>query len=131
VGVSSPGGDGGLNDVYVHADNLNFGTITGMIGNTTYAYELEDQSTDNAPTSLSFQLGDESGGGHRGFSGISGWGWVNHGSSCISQHCDHVYASDWLFTAELKPVPLPAAAWLFASALGVFGYLGHRKVSRT
>lgn len=26
-------------------------------------------------------------------------------------------------------VPIPAAAWLFASALGVFGYLGKRKVN--
>lgn len=27
---------------------------------------------------------------------------------------------------EVSPVPLPAAAWLFASALGVFGYVGSR-----
>lgn len=27
----------------------------------------------------------------------------------------------------VSPVPLPAAAWLFASVLGVFGYLGKRK----
>jgi sugar lactone lactonase YvrE len=28
-----------------------------------------------------------------------------------------------------NPVPLPPAAWLFASALGVFGYLGKRKAN--
>lgn len=27
----------------------------------------------------------------------------------------------------VSPVPIPAAVWLFASALGVFGYLGKRK----
>jgi len=31
------------------------------------------------------------------------------------------------FKLEVTPVPIPAAAWLFASALGVFGYLGKRK----
>lgn len=33
------------------------------------------------------------------------------------------------FSANLATVPLPAAAWLFASALGVFGYLGKRKAA--
>ena len=28
---------------------------------------------------------------------------------------------------DLAPVPVPAAVWLFASALGVFGYLGKRR----
>ena len=32
-------------------------------------------------------------------------------------------------TQPPSPVPIPAAAWLFASALGVFGYLGKRKAS--
>ncbi|MGB5201057.1 MAG: VPLPA-CTERM sorting domain-containing protein [Sedimenticolaceae bacterium] len=30
---------------------------------------------------------------------------------------------------ETSPVPIPAAVWLFASALGVFGYLGKRKAN--
>ncbi len=37
---------------------------------------------------------------------------------------DPVYNS-----VEVSAVPLPAAAWLFASALGVFGYLGKRKAA--
>jgi hypothetical protein len=28
-----------------------------------------------------------------------------------------------------SPVPIPAGAWLFASALGIFGYLGKRKAN--
>ncbi|MCB1797291.1 MAG: hypothetical protein KDI67_00270 [Gammaproteobacteria bacterium] len=31
-------------------------------------------------------------------------------------------------TFTFSPVPIPAAAWLFASALGIFGYLGKRKL---
>ena len=30
---------------------------------------------------------------------------------------------------QISAVPIPAAAWLFASALGVFGYLGKRKAN--
>lgn len=30
---------------------------------------------------------------------------------------------------RVSPVPIPAAVWLFASALGVFGYLGKQKVN--
>lgn len=33
------------------------------------------------------------------------------------------------FVLEVTPVPLPAAAWLFISALVVLGYLGKRKAS--
>lgn len=112
VGVSQPGGEGGLNDVKVNADNANFGTVNSVLG----SFELEDE----AGSGLSFQLGDENGGGHRGYNGISGWGWLNHGPDCISSDCSHIYASDWLFTA--KPVPVPAAIWLFGS--GLIGLIG-------
>jgi hypothetical protein len=32
-----------------------------------------------------------------------------------------------IYTGQTSLVPIPAAAWLFASALGAFGYLGKRK----
>lgn len=115
VGVSSPGGEGGDDDVYVNADNANFGTISSVLG----SYQLEDENNESG---LSFQLGDETGGGHRNFAGISGWGWMNHGSACITEDCDHIAASDWLFTAELITVPVPAAVWLFGS--GLLGLVG-------
>lgn len=122
VGVSQPGSDGGLSDVFVNADNSNFGTISSSLG----AFELEDQSDNGNSTGLAFRFGDEGGGGHRGFNGISGWGWLNHGSDCIAGSCSHIYDSDWLFTATL--VPVPAAVWLFGSALGLLGWVRRNRV---
>ena len=108
IGISQPGDAGGVDDLYVNADGMNFGTISSPLG----SYSLEDK----ADNWLSFQLGDTANGsGHRGFSGISGWGWVNYGDDCVNDTCSHVRASDWLFTATL--VPVPAAVWLFASGL--------------
>lgn len=39
------------------------------------------------------------------------------------------FTLDNLQFTNASVVPLPAAAWLFVSALGVFGYLGKRKVT--
>ena len=50
-----------------------------------------------------------------------GWGWLNHSGA------DHINASDWLFTAQV--IPVPAAVWLFASALGLLGGLRSRRIS--
>lgn len=105
--------------MFVNADNANFGTISSNLG----SFELEDKASNG----LSFQLGDETGGGHRSFAGVSGWGWVNHGVDCINGECTHVIASDWLFTAS--PVPVPAAVWLFGSGmLGLIGIARRKKV---
>jgi len=48
-----------------------------------------------------------------------GWGWLNHSDSA------HIEASDWLFTATV--VPIPAAAWLFMSGLGLLGAAARRR----
>ncbi len=50
--------------------------------------------------------------------GYVGWGWLNHSDS------SHIEASDWLFTATV--VPVPAAVWLFGSAMGLLGFFGRR-----
>lgn len=108
VGVSQPGGEGGVDDVVVYANGSNFGTLSSSLGN----FELSDK----ASAGLSFALGDETGAGHRNFAGISGWGWLMHGSDCqTGTDCSNIPYSDWLFTAT--PIPVPPAAWLFGSAL--------------
>ncbi len=59
---------------------------------------------------------------HRGFAGISGWGWVNHSGAP-----DHVVASDWLFTVG-APIPEPSAASTFAAgALVTLGAIRRRR----
>jgi len=117
VGVSQPG-DGGLDDVKVLADHQNYGSISSGLG----SYEIADK----AQNGLSFQLGDENGGGHRGFDGISGWGWLKTGDDCLGgTECENLPYSDWLFTAT--PVPVPAAAWLFGSALVGLASIGRSR----
>ena len=99
IGVQPVAGD---DDIYVLADMQNTGWISTPRGDTI---ALVDKSDGN----YSFRLGDEDNdAGHRGFNGISGWGWLNHGGR------PHVAASDWLFTAEL--VPAPSAMGLLALA---------------
>ncbi len=73
----------------------NSGTIKTPIGDTIL---LRDKSLGD----YYFRLGNEDNdAGHRGYSGISGWGWLNHGPV----GSDHIDSSDWLFTAELIPSP--------------------------
>lgn len=60
---------------------------------------------------FSFRLGNEDDDqGHRGFDGISGWGWLDHGKAGT-----YVAASDWLFT--VVPTPGPTALLAIAAAL--------------
>lgn len=115
VGVSQVA-NGGVDDLVVNSDNANFGTISSGFG----SWELEDQSNG---AGLAFQFGDENGGGHRGYSGLSGWGWLNHGTNCINGDCDHIYASDWLFTAT--KVSLPSTVGLLG--IGLVGLVLHRR----
>lgn len=59
--------------------------------------------------------------GHRGYAGISGWGWLSHGTEG-----NHVDASDWLFTVNqnrIPVVPVPGAGLLGVIGLSLVGYL--------
>lgn len=126
MGVGTiPGDMGGYTDVAVDAsaEGLNTGTITriGSWGPTTLnsTYNLVDKAG-NTP-GFTFRFGDESnGGGHRGHSGLSGWGWVMHDGRAT-----YVPNSDWLFTA--KPIPVPGAYLLGALGFAVVG-LARRKL---
>jgi len=65
-----------------------------------------------------FRLGDgDNDLGHRGFDGLSGWGWLDHGAPGT-----HVAASDWLFTVG-PAVPAPGSLAL----LGLAGLAGRRR----
>src|SRR5262249_41160792 len=67
------------------------GSITWMDG-THAPIPLVDYA---GSFTYTFRLGDEDNDlGHRGFDGISGWGWLNHGGF------PHIGASDWLFIVE-------------------------------
>jgi hypothetical protein len=102
VGVDTAAGD---DDIIVIADMQNFGWISTPTGDTI-------DLTDKSDGSYSFRLGNEDNDlGHRGFAGISGWGWLVHGP----QGSSHVSASDWLFTVgEIVPAPASLALLAFA-----------------
>lgn len=90
------GGDDDL--AVVMPDMRNFGTITPPVATGSGAIGLADKGIGG----YNFRFGDEDNdAGHRGFSGISGWGWLIHHWPGAA----HVEASDWLFTAELIPTP--------------------------
>ncbi len=124
VSVESVPGD---DDIWVVASSgENAGIITAPNGNQ---YLLEDKSNG----SFTFRFGDEDNdAGHRGFDGISGWGWLMHGLIVpgAPTQTQHVVASDWLFTAEKSDVPTPGAVSLLAGALGLAGTRRRRRNAR-
>lgn len=99
-------------DILVAPENIaNKGTIVDPLGVTHY---LTDFQGGNA---FSFRFGDENNDlGHRGFNGISGWGWLAHG--LVEGQERHISSSDWLFTAEKSDVPTPGA--LSLAGVGLF-----------
>lgn len=90
---------GGDDDLGVVPPSMrNFGTITAPLVVGSGPITLADKDSDG----YTFRFGDENNDlGHRGFSGISGWGWLIH----HFPNQPHVADSDWLFTAELIPAP--------------------------
>lgn len=116
VGVETVPGD---DDIWVigNEESLNYnnwGTIKPSGGDedapetddTRYLYDFAGEHD------FTFRLGDQTNDvGHRGFDGVSGWGWLNY-----QPGLPHVYASDWLFTVG-SPVPAPGAFMLGALGL--------------
>lgn len=99
VGVGTAPGD---DDLIVIADmGANSGSITTPGGDVIGLW-------DKPRNGFNFRLGNEDNEmGHRGFDGISGWGWVNHTDPNV-----HVKSSDWIFTLNPTAVPAPASAML-------------------
>lgn len=108
VGVTQVPGD---DDIYVHtANHSNFGSITlpagALAGNGTNVVNLVDERG-NPDNGTSLRIGNEDNDlGHRGFNGVSGWGWLSYVTATGGDV--HVTSSDWLFTV----VPTPGSAVL-------------------
>lgn len=110
VGVGLAGGDDDL-IVIPGANAQNFGSITPLdaghpdVGVPLTLFDVRDGN-------FSFRFGDEDNdNGHRGFNGLSGWGWVGFNGNAHPGSAD-----DFLFTAEL--IPEPASAMLLLMGLG-------------
>ena len=43
------------------------------------------------------------------------------------RHLAERYNQGWIATMDITPVPIPASAWLFGSALGLLGWMRRRK----
>lgn len=97
TGVQAAPGD---DDLIVNAANrANSGSIVTPLGDTI---ALVDERSGG----FSFRFGNEDNDlGHRGYNGLSGWGWLTHHGA----NATHVAASDWLFTAQLVEIPTPGA----------------------
>ena len=84
-------------------------TNTGVITFNGMTIDLFDRANAEG---YSFRLGNEDDDlGHRGFDGVSGFGWLDHGIAG-----NHIAASDWIFT--VVPAPGPAALLSMAFVLG-------------
>lgn len=118
------GDDDGLQDIGrlgqtgAPIGTLEFLTPTGgdVLPDVTL-WDLMDKQGDH-PASLRIGNEDDDS-GHRGFPGISGWGWMvfrEHGED------DFVMAGgsqDWIFTARRVSIPLPGSAALMLLGLAV------------
>jgi hypothetical protein len=113
MNLSSSEDGGTFDDVVVSRPfkqpGLNFGTISGPGIGTVH---LRDKASDE---NLTFVFGDE-GGAHRGFVGLSGFGWLDI-SRDGGRTFTHTDAQDWIFTAERQQVAEPAAMVLLLSGL--------------
>jgi hypothetical protein len=118
--TSKPEGDD--DDIVVNPpQDPNTGTITPLFGpDAGVPIALFDYPGSHPFT---FRLGNEDDDlGHRGFDGISGWGWLNHGAPD-----NHIAASDWLFTLDMTPIPSPPTA---APLIGLLAGCGRRSRRR-
>lgn len=85
----------------------NSGTIMTPLG---HSFNLSDINSGG----MTFRLGDEDNdNGHRGFDGISGWGWLAINGVRSANASD-----DWLFTAKYVPEPTTVIFLVGGLALG-------------
>ena len=105
--MAVPGDD----DKWVNTTNhINTGTVVAPNGLGTT--QLVDE---RGNFGYSLRLGDENNdAGHRGFSGISGWGWMSYNRNGTISHTPD---SDWLFTARFTGIPTPGTAALMGLGL--------------
>lgn len=102
LGVQTAGGDDDL--IVDTLNHANSGTIITPLGDTISLYD------ERGGSSFSFRFGNEDNdAGHRGFDGLSGWGWLNHHAPT-----NHIEAGDWLFTAVRSDIPTPGSVALVA-----------------
>ncbi|MCC6322433.1 MAG: hypothetical protein IT438_13470 [Phycisphaerales bacterium] len=114
LGVQQVPGDDDLWVVVPHHRNFGFITAPNSLGTI--------HLTDEAMGGYSLRLGDEDNDlGHRGFNGISGWGWMSYINNDGSVH-PHVASTDWIFTATYV-IPAPGASL----ALGLAGLFASRR----
>jgi hypothetical protein len=106
VVMGAPGDDDYIVD---GPNNANVGSILTPLGHTIPLYD------ERGGHAFSFRLGNEDNdNGHRGFDGVSGWGWLNHGGNPGV----HITVGDWLFTVGPE-VPAPGAAVTLLAGLAV------------
>ncbi len=105
--------NGGVDDTRVmNGHHQNFGMLTRQ--SDGMQWDLRSHANSSG---LELQLGDRNGSGHRGFNGISGWGWLDYRAHVPGQGIDAGWVevtnhpsdtgccSDFLFTAVQTPEP--------------------------
>lgn len=101
------------------SDFLNKGTVIAPLSAGGQTFNLVDKGL--AMNGYTFRFGDENNGlGHRGFNGLSGWGWME-----INNAMNGNATRDWLFTGVLVPEPSTAMMALLGTGLVI-----HRRRSR-
>jgi uncharacterized protein (TIGR03382 family) len=109
-GVGLAAGDDDL-QVDLPTGKYNYGTLVTPLGDTV---QLRDGHYGNGQPD--FRFGDEDNDlGHRGFNGLSGWGWLF--KALPGEQYTYTQDSDWLFTATLIPTPGTGALALTAGAM--------------